>query len=220
MPAKITALIDGESDRGVILILSAYLEEILGDVIRGSCISYDAAEKLLEYRQPAGDFSSKISICLAFGLIHETEAAALTSVRKIRNGAAHFDRKGEGFNVLFDSDRTIDLVGNLAEALNLNRPERTPEATRALFEICSRLLATKLMFRGIEAKKPDIPPTLKEVANKIREDAKGTEAGERISHLEGLLKSGQFEELSGYFKAIGKLLQEKLESGEVESHEE
>src|SRR6266704_198417 len=214
MPKQITALIEGESDRGVILILSAYLEENLGDVIRNSCVSYEVAEKLLEYRQPAGDFSSKISLCLALGLIHETEAAALTSVRKIRNSAAHFDRTGKGFNVLFDSDTTIDLVGNLAEAMNLGRPPRNPDAVRELFVLCCRLLATKIMFRGIEVEPPKIPKTLKEVANKIREDAKGTEFGERLARLEDMVKNDQFDELSGYFEAIGKAIKSKIDSEE------
>lgn len=74
MPTKITELIEGESDRGAILILSAYLEELLGEVISASCISMQYAEKLMGYRQPAGDFSSKISLCVAQGHIHESDA--------------------------------------------------------------------------------------------------------------------------------------------------
>ena len=68
-----------------------------------------------------------------------------------RNSAAHFDKKGRGFDVLFDSSQTMDLVGNLAEAMNLGRPEREREAVFAMFVIACRFLATKIMFRIIEA---------------------------------------------------------------------
>src|SRR5438105_15566950 len=98
MPRRITALLESESARGGILIVGAYLEELLSELIRAASVSEKSAEKLMEFRGPAGDFNSKILLCASFGLIHESEAKALHAVRRIRNQAAHFDRKGKGFD--------------------------------------------------------------------------------------------------------------------------
>ena len=119
MPKEITSLSNSESDRGSILVLSAYLEEILASLISEVCISDDEANNLLEFRGPAGGFSLKISLCYALGLINAEEKDALGQIRKIRNAAAHFDRK-RGFDVLFTSDKTINHVSNLADSLNLS----------------------------------------------------------------------------------------------------
>lgn len=199
--AKITKLVEGESDRGTILILGAYLDEILSDVIRAACISDEKADQLLEFRQPAGDFSSRILLSTSLGLIHEDEAVGLTALRRIRNSAAHFDKKGKGFDVLFDSDQTIDQVGNLAEAMNLARPPRETAAVKEVFVISCRLLAAKILFRATQIEHPKSPPTIKEIASVIREKLKGTEAGERLTELEKTANEGDFEALSDYFKA-------------------
>jgi hypothetical protein len=206
-PGQITKLIEGESDRGIILILGAYLEEILGDIIRTSCTSDEIADHLLEFRQPAGDFSSKISLCLAFGFIHSSEAQALNTIRKIRNAAAHFNRNAKGFDVLFDADQTIDLVGNLSEVLNLGRPDRDQESVKGLFIIASRLLATKLMIRGILTRKAEAPLEIKELANYARETLQGTEAGKKIAELD----AADLETKANFFKELSLDLRTQLE---------
>ena len=211
MPATITRLVDGESERGAILILGAYLEELLSELIRESCISDEKAEGLLKFCRPAGDFDSKIALCSAFGLIHDAEAAGLNAVRRIRNSAAHFDKKGRGFDVLFDSGQTIDLVGNLAEAVNLGRPAREPEAAFEMFVIACRLLATKIMFRIIETARPPVPPTLKEVANEIRAAAKGTDLEKHMARMDSLLREGDFDQISGYFKEMASRIRSRTD---------
>ena len=109
MPAKITAILENESDRGVILVLAAYLEEVLGLIVRAACVTDEDADKILKFRALAGGFDLKIQLCKAFALIHPVEVKGLQAVRKIRNCAAHFDDK-RGLDVLFDSDSTIDQV--------------------------------------------------------------------------------------------------------------
>ena len=211
MPAKITKLVEGESERGGILILSAYLEELLGELVRASCISSEKAESILEFRRPAGDFDSKSSLCIAFGLIHESEAAGLNAVRRIRNRAAHFDKKGHGFDVLFDADQTVDQVGNLAEAMNLDRPGRQAGAVQAIFVIACRLLATKIMIRILEVNRPTPPRTVKEIANEIRAAVKDTEAGERFRQIETLLNDGDLDAVAQYLKDMGARIRSHVE---------
>lgn len=163
IPEKLTKLLDSESDRGVILIVAAYLDELLGLIIRSATVSDSLGAGLLDHRHPAGDFSGRISLCEAFGLIHEQEARALNLVRKIRNSAAHFDGKGRGFDVLFDSPGTSDQVNELSQAMNLGSIKGA-SADRDYFILLARLLATRLYARGTMNQRIAAPQTIKEIA--------------------------------------------------------
>jgi hypothetical protein len=210
LPARITKLVEGESDRGAILILAAYLDELLADLVRSICISDEAADDLLEYRRPAGDFESRITLCNALGLIHTAEAAGLQALRKIRNSAAHFDKKGRGFDVLFDSDSTVDQVANMAKAVNLSLSSREPEIVKQTFVISARFLAIRIMFRATDAVRPTVPPTLKEIANAIRDHVKGTPHGDAMKEMEDAIHRGDYERVSAYWKALGAELQSRM----------
>jgi hypothetical protein len=219
LPARITKLVESESDRGAILILGAYLEELLGDLIQASCISDAAAADLLELRRPAGDFDSRIAVCGAFGLLHPTEVAALQAVRRIRNSAAHFDKKGRGFDVLFDSDSTIDLVKNLAEAVNLVVESREREPVKQLFIVSTRLLATKIMLRAAVAERPAVPPTVKEFANAARERFRNTPQGKQLEEMEEAVRNGDMEKISAFWKDLGVKLQARVDACQKEDND-
>lgn len=210
-PAQITKLVEGESHRGAVLILGAYLEELLGELVRGACVSDAAADDLLELRRPAGDFDSRIALCGALGLLHTAEVTGLQAIRKIRNSAAHFDRKGRGFDVLFDSDATISLVSNLAGSVNLILASRESEAVKDLFIISARLLATRIMFRTVVVQRPNVPPTLKESANDARERFKGTPQGDKLGEIETAILAGDFDKVSSFWKDLGDRLQSKVD---------
>ena len=212
MPARITKLVEGESDRGAILILATYLDELLADLIRTACVSAEIADDLLDVRRPAGDFESRISLCLAFGLIHPADAAALQAVRKIRNSAAHFDKKGRGFDVLFDSDATIDQVANLSSAVNLVMQSREAESVKGMFIVSCRLLATHIMLRGALTRRAEVPQTIKEGANQVRARTQGTPAGERIAAIDELMRSNDHDRISAFLKAQAAELQSKLQT--------
>jgi hypothetical protein len=220
MPARITKLVEGESDRGVILILAAYLDELLADLLRTACVSPEVAEDILDVRRPAGDFESRISLCLAFGLIHPTEATALQAVRKIRNSAAHFDKKGRGFDVLFDSDSTIDQVGNLLNAVNLALQSREAKSVKGMFVVSCRLLATRIMLRGVLTRRAEVPQTIKEGADQARARAQGTPAGKRIAAIDELTRSSDLDRIIEFLKAQAAELQSKLQAKEPSEREE
>jgi hypothetical protein len=155
---RIDALNEGirkESDRGTILILAAFLDELLGEIIRAFATNKNSDENLdefLKYGGPAGEFSSRINICRTFGFIGIEEVQALHHVRKIRNYAAHFDRKGgRGFDVLFDSAKTINLVDALATAMKFKLVSKTPDCVRTSFVSLTRVLSLALAFRLWEA---------------------------------------------------------------------
>lgn len=114
--------------------------------------------------------------------------------------------------MLFDSDKTIDQVGNLAEAMNFNRPPRDAELVQGNFVVCCRLLACRIMIRAIEVKIPEPPPTVKEIANEIRANFKGTKIEMVSEHVEKLLKDGEFETVSKCFKEMAAQIKSQLKN--------
>jgi hypothetical protein len=210
MPKKVTALVDNESDRGAILILAAYLEEILGLIVNAMCLSDEEGARIQEHRGPAGGFDLKIQLCSALGWIHSSEAKGLQSVRKIRNNAAHFDNK-RGFDVLFDSDQTIAHVENLAASQNLVLESRAPADVRHVFTGSVRLLACKLYVRVCEATRPAPPKSLKQKANEFREKHKDTEMGKALARIERDAKEGDPEALFELMKGLGEAIKGHLD---------
>ncbi|WP_159660560.1 hypothetical protein [Alcanivorax xiamenensis] len=215
-PKEITALFESESDRGAILIMAAYLEEILGCNIAAYCVSEDAANDILDFRGPAGGFDLKIRLSFALGLLHEEEKRGLEAIRKIRNTAAHFDRK-KGFDVLFDTERTQALVHNLASTKNIDTNTDSPSAVKRLFFLSVRLLVSKLFARGLEIMPPQKPTTLKEKANHFRKLMVGTELGNALAKAEEEAQNGNLEPFIKLNEEIKRQLEEKLARSSNES---
>lgn len=82
-----------ESERGAILIgaskVESYLENLVLNILPIKTKKY--TDKLLNYPGALSSFSGKIELCFAFGVIDEKIYNALTTLRKIRNNAAHSD---------------------------------------------------------------------------------------------------------------------------------
>jgi hypothetical protein len=213
LPAQITELIKTESDRGVILILATYLEEILGALLTEACVSDKAAGSILELRQAAGDFDSKIRLSLAFGFIHDEEAKALRIVQRIRNKAAHFDHSNRGFNVLFDSPTTIDQVVALADIVDtpVNRQEK-PDI-RNHFISSARTLATLLMLRAAFVNKPNPCIPMVDILDKSAEYLKETELGKIGEAIKMYNRSGNNKAALEAFDEYTKLALTLLPAG-------
>lgn len=189
MAKTVTSLVSTESDRGAILVLAAYLEEILGLIVRAACVTDDDADTILEFRGPAGGFHLKIQLCKALALIHSDEAKALNMVRSIRNSAAHFDSK-HGFNVLFDSQAAIARVENLVKLSGLQMLSREPRDVRKSFVICVRLLATRLYSRLLTIRRPSPLPSVKEYANAMRLHFADSNIGRDLERAETEARDG------------------------------
>lgn len=110
------AIID-ESQRGQVLIATAFLDDALRGCILAMCKKQDVdggvALRLLGDRDEGGrailaDFGAKIPICRAFGVINQPVYEALEAVRKIRNLCAHSD-----FKVTFRHKEIKGHVGTL-----------------------------------------------------------------------------------------------------------
>jgi DNA-binding MltR family transcriptional regulator len=79
-----------ETDRGCALMAAAYLDERLGEFMKGYFVDDSkVADDLLEQSRPLGTFSSRIDMAYALGLISEEEHRGLHPIRRIRNDFGH-----------------------------------------------------------------------------------------------------------------------------------
>ena len=99
----------GETDRGAALSAGAMLEDRLGDILIGFLVESDQTAELFKgMNAPFGTLSSRISACLALGLIEQREFVEMEIIRRIRNKFAH-----NWDNITFESDSVRDLTNNL-----------------------------------------------------------------------------------------------------------
>ncbi|PPQ41132.1 transcriptional regulator [Rhodopseudomonas palustris] len=97
-----------ETDRGVALVLTSFLDKLLGEALRAFLIDNGAAKLLLSgFNAPFGTFSNKIAACHALGLLSDDEAAQIDILRKVRNEFAH------EVGVNFSEGRVKDLCNHL-----------------------------------------------------------------------------------------------------------
>jgi len=79
-----------ESDRGLVLVGTSFIDEKLKLTLISFCIDSKSTNRLInEFNSPLGTFSSRVDACLALGLIDEFEHHEISILRKIRNELAH-----------------------------------------------------------------------------------------------------------------------------------
>ncbi|MCA1530884.1 hypothetical protein [Bradyrhizobium yuanmingense] len=119
-----------ETDRGVALVATSFLDTLMGDTIAAFLVENSSAEKLLAgFNAPLGSLSTRIAACRALGLITDEEAKQSESFRKVRNEFAH------RIEVTFENGKVKDLCNNLSV------PESVKDANaRAKFAKASMLL--------------------------------------------------------------------------------
>lgn len=87
---RLSRLLHGLDERGLVLSLAAFAEEALGDLIKAFLIAVPAADALLEgFNAPLGTFSARIKMAFALGLITREQFEDLERLRKIRNEFSH-----------------------------------------------------------------------------------------------------------------------------------
>ena len=96
-------LLEGESDRGSVLISTGYLEEQLKQVLLTFFVAGRSPGDLFKgATSPLGTFSARTAACYAMGLISEDEHHDLNQLRHIRNDFAH------NIHTSFESQSVID----------------------------------------------------------------------------------------------------------------
>ncbi len=85
--------LNGESERGAVLIAGAYLDDLLKDVIQAFLINNKGAKKLFTgANAPLGTFSARSAAAFALGLVSQREFEEIERIREIRNLFAHHKR--------------------------------------------------------------------------------------------------------------------------------
>lgn len=82
--------LSSETDRGCVLMIVAYLDELLNEFISALFVNDVKVQKeFLRPDGPVGTFSSRINLCYLLGQISAMERRELHLLRRIRNEFAH-----------------------------------------------------------------------------------------------------------------------------------
>jgi hypothetical protein len=131
--------LNAETERGVALVVTAFIDDLLGRALASFLIKNESAERLLRgFNAPLGTFATKIAACHAMGLITDEETRQCNFVRKVRNKFAH------KVQASFDDDKIRDLCLNLATD---ERLKETTTTARARFTRASIVLVVALVNR-------------------------------------------------------------------------
>jgi mannitol operon repressor len=100
-----------ETDRGMALIATSFIDELLKRVLLAFFLEGETSASLVEgFNAPLGTFSTRIAAAAALALISETECSEANYLRKIRNLFAH------NVHVSFSDKHVIDMCRNLRMA--------------------------------------------------------------------------------------------------------
>ncbi|MEZ8821139.1 hypothetical protein AB4562_18660 [Vibrio sp. 10N.222.54.A1] len=83
-------ILQGESDRGAVLIAASTLELALEELLKARLVdSPNRKDVIFEHNGPLGTFSSKIQLSYRIGLISKQQMLMFNTFREIRNIFAH-----------------------------------------------------------------------------------------------------------------------------------
>jgi DNA-binding MltR family transcriptional regulator len=134
-----------ESDRAFAVLVAAYLDELLGELIAAAMkTDSDEVAKLL-YRSghgPLGSFSARINTAYCLGVVDDNQQRDLNLIRKVRNKFAH-----EISNISFERD---DIASQCREMKGAKQGGQ-PTSAREQFGKTSLRLIVDIMVRIREA---------------------------------------------------------------------
>ncbi|VTU29996.1 MltR family transcriptional regulator [Variovorax sp. PBL-E5] len=141
-------------ERGLVLSLSAFSEDVLGTLIGAFMVPSDASKQLLEgFNAPLGTFSARAKAAYAFGLLTKNQFEDLERLRKIRNEFAHTWRP---------ISLTDPKIAALVKAMNHSRlGTKFPETLREKVQssMSTLLIEVRAVAHQIEEKKTRVPIT-------------------------------------------------------------
>ena len=134
-----------ESDRGVILIIGAMLDELLAELLK-NVLDPAVSDKLLNgSTAPLGSFSARAKLAFAISVINAQDYKDIEVIRRVRNAAAHFDVR-QGFDTGFESQSVIGLCRNLSQDML-----STGASTRERFIFAAKITCGSIMEHVIIA---------------------------------------------------------------------
>jgi len=97
-----------ETERGAALAAAAFLDDLLGQILKAFLIDDEPADKLLSgFGAPLSSFSTRIAMVRALGLLNEVECRECELIRKVRNEFAH------KVKMTFDDKRVAGLCSGM-----------------------------------------------------------------------------------------------------------
>ncbi|MDW9902069.1 hypothetical protein GOA77_09360 [Sinorhizobium meliloti] len=150
---ELNAEVKTGSDRGVVLLLGSILDDYLYRILKSFMIDNAAAtEQLLGVNRPLSEFSGKIDLCHALGLIATDEAKVLHKIREIRNGFAH------KIGIKLTDQPLKDKCKHLYDSLLDVEPDEVKGDPRAAFIYAASTMRIILMGRINEAQQQKRTP--------------------------------------------------------------
>lgn len=125
------------------------VEELLGRLLETVLDARELHDELLGDgpTSPLGSFSARSKLCYALAIINGRDYSDINLIRRIRNAAAHFQSKGDGFETGFASQSVADRCRGLS--LSESHPSLS---ARQQFELAVAQLVAKLSERTLIAR--------------------------------------------------------------------
>ena len=164
--------LDGESDRGMVLSVTAYFEKLLEDCLIGYLKPCKETDELLSNGRELGTFSARNKCCLALRIFSSDEYQVLKLMSQIRNEFAH--KILASFDDASISDRTLEMARTLFEANKLVWPKLKSDPARKMFSFTAFCLNDRLWLRAydtafhVEDCSPAIPEHTAELLNRSK----------------------------------------------------
>ncbi len=135
-----------DSDRGCALLLAAFLESHLEELLRSTFIqNKSVVNPLFHYPGPLSTFSAKIRIAYCLRLIHPYEYRDLTRIIKIRNRFAH-----ELHGISFSKDKEISKLCQSLESRTVGGLDSKGISNRWLFWLTAYSIASDIDNRTLD----------------------------------------------------------------------
>lgn len=119
--------LEGQSDRGIVLISLSILDEMLADLIKGRLVdtNKNIIKEMFSTKGTFGQLDDKIKGAFVLGLISETDYNLLIILQKVRNKFAH-----QVLNINFEHDSVKGLCNNIVLPPNSYIPEEIPNVKK------------------------------------------------------------------------------------------
>ncbi len=177
---RLNRRLSGLDERGLVLSLSAFAEDSLGELLRVFMREHVAAAGLLDgFNAPLGTFSSRIKAAVALGLITPEQFSDLENLRKIRNKFSHTWE-----DMSFEDQSIKDRIESLSYSPIDDQFPATP-----FDKIKSSLAAILIEIRVTIAKIEKENLQTKKIGSRLFSGLSGNSDGEKLASANELLDS-------------------------------
>lgn len=144
---KLNQYLNALDERGLVLSLAAFSEEILGKMLETFMLDNKISKELIDgFNAPLGTFSSRIKACFSLGMINGSQYKDLEILRKVRNKFSH---SWEMIS-LEDDDISKQIINLNFSRIDFEYPINNYDRIKK--SISSLLIEMKVITKSIEDK--------------------------------------------------------------------